>query len=789
MNKVKSLFLSSLLCCGFAYAQVKPAIPYNAEIEQKVEKTLAKMTLDEKIGQMCELTADVVTNWEDKDGWSLNPQALDNVFGKYKVGSILNVPKSIAQTPETWATGIRQINQASAKASGIAQIYGVDQMHGTTYTYGGTLFPQSINQAASFNRSIPFRVAEVCAYETKACLIPWVYAPVMDLGKQPIWPRHWESFGEDALVNSEMAVQAVLGFQGGDPNNIDDYHVAACLKHYIGYGNPINGKDRTPSSISERELREKYFEPFKNCAKAGALSIMVNSANNNGMPVHANYRLLTEWFKEGLNWDGMIVTDWADINNLFSRDHIAADKKEAIELAINAGIDMSMDPYSTEFCDLLKELVNEGRVKMSRIDDAVRRILRLKYRLHLDDTKTWDIDTKKLAKKYNKFGSEEHSLEATRMAEECIVLLKNTDNILPLKMGTKILVTGPNANNFRPQTGGWSYSWEGDQADKIARQIGKYKTFYEALADKFGAENVTLEEGVTYKYGDMTVNFELENEPNIDAVVKAAEGKDVIIAFIGENSYAETPGNINDLNISINQQNLIKALAKTGKPIIMVLNEGRPRIIKDIEPLSKATINAMLPSNYGGVALANLMAGDANFSAKLPFTYPKHISGLSSYDFKPCERMETMSGNYNYDAKIDVQFEFGEGISYTTYSYSNLKLNKDNFTANDELVFTVDVTNTGKVAGKEPVLLFISDLVARITPDNKRLRAFDKVELQPGETKTVSLKVKGSDLAYVGYDEKWILEKGEFRARIADQALNFNCTETKIWNTPNREDE
>ena len=783
--------LAAALCMSvtaLAQNKVQPAIPYNAAIEAKVEAALAKMTLDQKIGQMCEITVDVVTDWSNRDSWKVSQDGMKKLFDDYKVGSILNVPLSFAQTPQSWAEGIRQLNLASEKASGIAQIYGVDQMHGTTYTYGGTLFPQSINQAASFNKEFPFQVAEICAYESKAGLIPWIYAPVMDLGRQPMWSRMWESFGEDPLVNSVMAVQAVKGFQGTDPNNIDDFHAAACLKHYIAYGNPITGKDRTPSSVSERELREKYFEPFKNCAKAGALSIMVNSANNNGMPLHANHRLLTEWFKEGLNWDGMIVTDWADIDNLWNRDHIAADKKEAIELAINAGIDMSMDPYSTDFCDLLKELVNEGRVKMSRIDDAVRRILRLKFRLRLDDKKTWDIDYAKLAKKYPEFGSEKSAALATKMAEESIILLKNNESILPLKKGVKILVTGPNSNNLRPQNGGWSYTWQGDGSVRVHDELG-YKTFYEAIRDKFGAENVTLAEGVTYQNGGMQVNFELENEPNIDAAVKAAAGVDVIIAVIGENSYAETPGNLSDFNISTTQQNLVKALAATGKPIVMVLNEGRPRIIKDIEPLSKATIDALLPSNYGGVALANLLAGEANFSAKLPFTYPGSINSLSTYDFKPGESVSTMSGNYNYDAKIDALYEFGHGLSYTTYQYSNLKLDKTTFTANDELTFTVDVTNTGKVAGKEPVLLFISDLVASITPDNKRLRAFEKVALNPGETKTVTLKVKGSDLAFVGYDEKWVLEKGEFRAKVGDQAVMFNCSETKKWSTPNREDE
>lgn len=776
--KTKSYFMVlATMLSGTAMSQtkVKLCIPEDSVIEQKIENQLKKMSLDEKIGQMCEITIDVVTDTSDHSKFKLSENKLDEVIGKYKVGSILNVPLSLAQTKETWAETIRRIQRRSIKAMGIPCVYGVDQIHGTTYTLGGTLFPQPINQAASFNRLIPFRVSEVSAYETKACCIPWVYAPVMDLGRNPLWPRMWESFGEDCYVNSEMARQAVLGFQGNDPNHIDEFHVATCMKHFMAYGVPVSGKDRTPSSVMDRDLREKYFMPFMNAARAGALSLMPNSSLNMGIPFHANKDLLTGWLKEGLNWDGMIVSDWADINNLCVRDHIAATKKEAIKIAVNAGVDMSMVPYEVSFCDYLKELVNEGAVSMSRIDDAVRRILRLKYRLNLFDKPDWSI------KRYTKFGSQEFSVDALKFAEESEILLKNVGNILPLKKGTKILLAGPNANTMRCINGGWSYSWQGDQADTCARQ---YNTIYEAMCNKFGKENVVLQQGVTYN--EKGQYFE-ENTPDIDSAVRAAGAADIIVACVGENSYAETPGNTSDLQLSFNQQELVKALAKTGKPIVLILNEGRPRIIETIEPLVKAVVDILLPGNYGGDALANLLAGDANFSAKLPFTYPHYANAFSTYDFKSCESMGQMGGNYNYDAVIDVQWPFGFGLSYTTYNYSNFKVNKSAFDANDELVFSVDVTNTGMVAGKEPVLLFSSDLVASVSPDNRRLRNFEKVELQPGQTKTVTMKLKASDLAFVGIDNHWRLEEGDFHMTCGNQTLTIRCLASKVWDTPNIE--
>lgn len=774
MNFKRLLLVSSII--GNAACLVQAATPAgltkDANIEKKVEATLSRMTLDEKVGQMTELSVDVLGNVVDGE-FKLDKEKVKNAIGKYKVGSVLNAPGPVAQSREKWKEIIGYIQEVSMKEIGIPCIYGLDQNHGTTYTLGGTLFPQNINLGASFNPELTYESAVVTAYETRASNCPWTYSPTVDMARDPRWSRVWENYGEDCLVNAIMGSEAVRGFQGDDPNHISEYRIASSVKHYLGYSMSRTGKDRTPAYISESELREKCFAPFKACVETGALTIMVNSASINGVPVHANKQLLTEWLKEDLAWDGMLITDWADINNLYTRERIAANKKEAIEIAINAGIDMAMEPYDLDFCTLLKELVVEGRVPMNRIDDAVRRILRLKYRLGLFEKPNTDY------KDYPEFGSKEHAAIALRAAEESEVLLKNKNNILPLVKGKKILVTGPNANSMRCLNGGWSYTWQGHLADRFA---GEYNTIYEAVSNKFGADMVTLEQGVTYVAEGA---YYEENAPEIDKAVAAAKNADVILACIGENSYCETPGNLADLAISENQRNLVKALAETGKPIVLVINSGRPRIISDIEPIADAVINVLLPGNYGGDALANILAGDANPSAKMPYTYPRNQAELTTYDYRVSEEMDKMEGAYDYDAVISVQWPFGYGLSYTTFDYKNLRVNKDTFAVNDKLEFTVDVTNTGKIAGKEVVMLFSSDLVASLTPENRRLRAFSKVELQPGETKTVTLTIKGSDLAFVGADGNWILEKGDFRMQVGNQVVNVKCSDTYKWNTAN----
>ena len=777
---MKKLF-SSIFMLAFAYTSSAnvPVIKSDPKIEAQVEQTLKKLTLEEKIGQMMELVTDLF-GANDKNGvFYIDEHKTDSILSRYKIGSILNAPNTCAPTAKQWEKYISQIQKISMKRIGVPCVFGLDQNHGSTYTQDGTLFPQNINVAATFNREIARRSAEATAYETRAVSVPWTYSPTVDLGRDARWPRIWENFGEDCYLSSEMGKAMVYGFQGEDPNNIDQYHIATSMKHFMGYGVPWTGKDRTPAYISPADLREKHFAPFLAGLQAGALTVMVNSASVNGMPMHANKEILTGWLKEETGWDGVLITDWADINNLYTREMIAKDKKDALRIAINAGIDMIMEPYSCDACGYLIELVKEGKIPMSRIDDACRRVLRMKYRLDL-----FKNPTQKL-KNYPKFGGEEFAKLALEGATESMVLLKNEklqdgNHVLPLAKGKKILLTGPNANQMRCLDGGWSYTWQGHRTDEFA---GKYNTIYEAFCNEYGKENVVLNQGVTYnekgKYWE-------ENEPQIQGAVDAAKDADVIVACIGENSYTETPGNLTDLWLSENQRNLVKELSKTGKPVILVLNEGRPRLIADIEPLAQGIINILIPGNMGGDALVNLVSGKSNFSGKMPYTYPKEINSLANYDFKKSEEVGTMEGAYDYNAKITQQWGFGHGLSYTSYQYSNLKVSQSDFRHGDIIKVSVDVKNTGKVAGKESVLLFSSDLIASMVPDGRRLRAFDKIELQPGETKTVTFNLNADDLAFVGYDGKWVLEEGDFKLMIADQSADIHCDKTYQWQSANR---
>ena len=772
---MKKILLSiSMLALAYTASANVPVIKSDPKIEAQVEQTLKKLTLEEKIGQMMELVTDLF-GANDKNGvFYIDEHKTDSILSRYKIGSILNAPNTCAPTAKQWEKYIAQIQKISMKRIGIPCVFGLDQNHGSTYTQDGTLFPQNINVAATFNREIARRSAEATAYETRAVSVPWTYSPTVDLGRDARWPRIWENFGEDCYLSSEMGKAMVYGFQGEDPNNIDQYHIATSMKHFMGYGVPWTGKDRTPAYISPADLREKHFAPFLAGLQAGALTVMVNSASVNGMPMHANKDILTGWLKEETGWDGVLITDWADINNLYTREMVAKDKKDALRIAINAGIDMIMEPYSCDACGYLVELVKEGKIPMSRIDDACRRVLRMKYRLDI-----FKNPTQKL-KNYPKFGGKEFAKLALEGATESMVLLKNEGNILPLQHGKKILLTGPNANQMRCLDGGWSYTWQGHRADEFA---GKYNTIYEAFCNEYGKENVILNQGVTYnekgKYWE-------ENEPQIQGAVDAAKDADIIVACIGENSYTETPGNLTDLWLSENQRNLVKELAKTGKPVVLVLNEGRPRLIADIEPLAQGIIDILIPGNMGGDALVGLVSGKSNFSGKMPYTYPKEINSLANYDFKKSEEVGTMEGAYDYNAKITQQWGFGYGLSYTSYKYSNLKVSQSDFRHGDIIKVSVDVKNTGKVAGKESVLLFSSDLIASMVPDGRRLRAFDKVELQPGETKTMTFELKADDLAFVDWNGKWRLEEGDFKLMIADQSADIHCTDTYQWPTANR---
>ena len=759
----------TLASCGSGQTSGAPAIPKDKAIENKVESVLKTLTLEEKAGQMVQLTSETFCT----DGL-VDTAKVRHLVREYKIGSFLNMIGVSSRPRAITAEQIKKIQDITMDELGIPMIYGLDMIHGATYLDDATFYPQEVNLAATFDRSYANMMGKVIAYESRAAMTPWVFSPVMDLSRNPCWPRVWESWGEDPYLQSEMSVAETVGAQGHDPNHIGLENVAVSIKHYLGYGATTSGKDRTPAYVAPDDLREKYFRPFKDCMQAGALTLMVNSASINGVPVHASHEYLTEWAKEQLGWDGLAVTDWADINNLYTREHIAANRVEAVAAGINAGIDMIMDPYDPEVCKDIITAVNEKMIPMSRIDDAVRRVLRLKARLGLFENPVWDVDH------YDKFACKGFQANAYEAAVESMVLLKNEDNVLPIQAGKKILVTGPNANSMRTLNGGWSYTWQGD-ADNFASH---HNTILEALKNVYGEKNVSYVAGVNYDMAPMMWDKEINID--IDAAVRAARNADIIVACIGENSYCETPGNINDLNLSSNQKELVKRLAKTGKPIVMVLNEGRPRIINDIEPLAKAVVDIMLPGNYGGDALASLIAGKENFSGRLPFTYSKYVNSLHTYDYKVSENVQTMGGLYNYDATMDVQWPFGAGLSYTSFEYSDLKsVSPVQFNAGDLLSFEVTVKNTGNVKGKESVLLFSSDIVASKVPDVKMLRQFTKVELNPGESKTVRLEFPAHELAFVGHDGKWRLEKGEFRIACGTESMMIVCTATKVWDTPN----
>ncbi|NLO69382.1 MAG: beta-glucosidase [Porphyromonadaceae bacterium] len=780
MNTKHAILLFSVMFLLIGCNQKKTGDNLDSLIERRIDSVMSKMSLEEKVGQMAQFTIDVIGKggnlYRSDEPFEVDPAKLDTVIGKYKVGSILNTANNRARTIQVWETTIRTIQERAIQETGIPVLYGIDSNHGGSYTVGATLFPQAIGMAATFNLDLMKKGSQVSAYETRASNIPWTFNPTMDLGRDARWPRQWESYGEDAYLNAVMGNASVIGFQGDDINKIGDLNIAACVKHYMGYGVPVSGKDRTPAIIAENDLREKFFEPFRMTIVDGkAVSLMVNSGIINGVSTHADYRLLTVWLKEELNFDGVIVTDWADVQNLLSRDRIARDYKEAVKIAVNAGIDMVMEPYNLNFCPTLVELVNDGEVSKSRIDDAVRRVLRLKFRLGLFEKPYWSID------EYPDFGSEKHEAAAKAAADESITLLKNEDNILPLKQGVRILVTGPNANSMRTLNGGWSYSWQGEKVEEFAEQ---YNTILEAISNKFGEKNVRFAEGVSY---NMAGQYFEENPPQIQQAVAAAAGVDYILLCVGENSYCETPGNLDELTLSENQTNLAKALVKTGKPVILVLNEGRPRLIREIEPDVKAVLQLYLPGNHGADALADILSGDVNPSGKLPYTYPKFEQSLLTYDHKPSQNIDgKMEGAYDYGAQTSVQYPFGFGLSYTTFEYSNLSVDNTDFVSGDILSVKVDVKNTGSVTGKEVVMLFSSDLVASITPDVRRLRKFLKIELQPGESKTVELKLPADDLAFVNEKGKWTLEEGEFKLQVGNLVSNVNCTKTKIWDTPNK---
>jgi beta-glucosidase len=743
----------------------------NNEIDSKIDLQISQMTLKEKIGQMAQINLTVITEGPDK--WSsfepikLDSKKLRKAILEYKIGSVLNTANNQARKPELWNKIIGEIQNVAINESrlGIPVIYGIDAIHGATYTDGATMFPQQITTAASWNTENAYNMAKVTAYEIKACGIPWNFSPVLDLGQDPRFPRQFETFGEDPYITTQMGMEMVRGYQGNENKISNSENVATCIKHFLGYQTTITGKDRTPSYIPEHVLREIHLPSFKSAIEMGAKSIMINSGLINGIPTHADKYILTTLLRDELGFEGVILTDWEDINKLHDRDKVAATRKEAIKIAINAGIDMSMIPYDyEEFCDKLFELVNENLVSISRINESVKRILKLKYELNLFETPLTDYNN------YEDFGSEKFAKLAYKSASEGITLLKNTNSILPLKENLKILVTGPNGNSMRTLNGAWTYSWQGEKTEKFAQ---KHNTIYESISNIYGKKNVKFVSGVEYPFNadfDKEPKFQYydQNEKNFNKAISEAKKSDVIILCLGENTYTEKPGDLNDLNLHRLQKKLAIKLAETGKPIILIINSGRPRLITDIEPLMEGVVNIYLPGNYGGDALADIISGKVNPSGKLPYTYPLFPNSLTTYNYKPAEIQNNSQGAYNYVGEINSLYEFGFGLSYTNFKYENLKLNDSIFNKNENIAISIKVTNIGKRIGKETIQLYSKDHYASLTPDIKRLRRFKKIELSPGESKVVNFKLPVSELSFINEKNISIVEPGNFDLIISN---------------------
>lgn len=760
----KTIQFSILLCSIIIFSTLKSEAQSNeTAINAKVNALVKKMTLEEKVGQMAQVSVESLGKL-DGANFVFDEAKLKDAVENYKVGSLLNSPGE-PLTAAQWNDVVGQIQKAANETKmKIPVLYGLDDNHGCNYVLGATLFPQEQGQSATWNRELIFNAGVITAYESRAASVPWTFSPVLDLGTNSQWPRIWEDYGEDPYLDAQMGVEFIKGVQ--NPLGSKD-KLAVSIKHYMDYSDPKSGQDRTDSWIPEHYLREYHLPAFAAAVKAGARTVMVNSALINGIPTHINKHLLTDILKNELGFTGFVVTDWQDIENVYRRDHITKNIKDATMLAINAGIDMSMIPYDyKEFCTDLISLVKEGKVPMSRIDDAVTRILRVKEELNLFETPMTYL------KDYPKFGSEEFQKASYNTAAESITLLKNENNTLPISKNAKILVTGPNANSMRSLNGGWSYTWQGEKTDFYAKQ---YNTILKELTNKFGKDNVKYEQGVAYN--EVWGKFNEDSLLDLDAAVKAAADVDYIILCIGENSYTETPGNINDMNISPNQLTLAEAMIKTGKPVILILNEGRPRIINKIVPGVPAVLDIYLPSNYGADALADILTGEVNPSGKLPITYPRYVNSLVPYIHKPSEGSGNPQGG-----EFDPQWQFGFGLSYTTFAYSNLTINKNTFSPDETANISVTIKNTGSREGKEVAQLFVSQLVAyMISPDVKRLRGFEKIDLKPGESKTVTFKLPLKDLAFVNNENKKILEAGDFKIQVNDLTRLFTVDKTKTF--------
>ena len=738
----------------------------NNDMNKQAIEIVSKMTLAEKIGQMAQVSIDAVCKGEDTPPTStlqLDMDKLRDVIVNYHVGSLLNSPNTRARTAEWWTNVISQIQDVALNETRtkVPVIYGLDQIHGATYTAGSTMFPQEIALAATWNPAHAKKMGEITAYETRASNVPWNFSPVLDLGIDPRFPRQYEGFGEDPYIGSVFGYQLIKGYEGDDNNVGNPNKLAACMKHFIGYSAPISGKDRTPAYIPQSALMEYHVPAFKAAIDAGVHTVMINSGIINGEPVHASYDLLTKLLRNDLGFDGMIVTDWEDINKLYSRDRMVPNIKEAIKVSINAGVDMSMIPYDyKEFCTLLTELVNEGQVPMSRIDDAARRVVLLKLQLDLFDTPNT------YRKDYPQFGSKEFQQASYDAAADAITLLKNDNNILPLQKGAKILVSGPNAVSKRSLNGGWTFSWQGEKIDEFASE---YNNLLDAITHTYGKENVSYVPGVSYT---AATEYATEHKDRFDEAIAAAKNADYIILCLGENSYCEKPGDLDDLYLNDLQTELAKEFLKTGKKVILVLSEGRPRVISKISSQVDAIVQTYLPGIFGADALADVLVGKVNPSGKLPYTYPAFPNSLVPYYHKHSEEQKRSEGVYNYEGDFNPEYHFGFGLSYTTFDISNLKINKTSFPNNpkEEIIVSVDVKNTGNVEGKEVIQLYSSDLFASLVPDVKRLRRFEKVSLKAGESKTVTFKLTLDDLAFYNLKSERVIEAGDFELQVGSSS-------------------
>ena len=735
----------------------------NSDIDKRIDSIMSDMSVEQKIGQMAQINLTVIANGPDK--WSsfeplqIDKDRIEKAINKYHVGSILNTTNNRARDISTWNKIIDEIQSyALSSETAIPILYGIDGIHGATYIDGATMFPQQIGTAATWDIKNSFNMGMVTAYETRAAGIPWNFSPVLDLGQDPRFPRQFETFGEDPYLTTQMGLASLEGQQGIDNNMNNDFVVATSIKHFLGYQTTISGKDRTPSYIPEHVLRELHLPAFEKAISQGAKTIMINSGLINGIPVHADRYLLTDLLRDELGFDGIILTDWEDINKLHDRDKVAESRKDAIKIAINAGIDMSMIPYDyEEFCDNLLELVKEGEISEARIDESVRRILKLKIELGLFD--------KKNKPDYSDFGSQTHQNYAYSAAVESMTLLKNENSTLPIKNKNKILVTGPNGDSMRTLNGAWTYSWQGEKTDFFA---GDHNTIYEAIKNKFTDSDVKYIPGVTYP-----INEDYDKEPKFEyydqyvdqkkeAIKYANEEADIIVLCLGENTYTEKPGDLNDINLNRLQIDFANEIIKSGKPVVLVLNIGRPRLISEIESKVNAVINIYLPGNFGGDALADILYGSVNPSGKLPYSYPLYSNSLIPYNYKPAEVQNNAQGAYNYVGEVNNLYDFGFGLSYTSFEYSNLKLNSNQFSKNENIYLSVDIKNTGEIEGKEVIQVYSKDHYASLTPDVKRLRAFKKIELKPGEIKNVKFEIQVQDLGFVNYQNKHVVETGKF---------------------------